>query len=342
MTVSESQTEQPLDDSPAAAPGIAERAGQRAAPSTRRRPLWSLPALLLAVAPFFLGPADLDVLTRILSYGLLAASLSLLIGFLRLPSLGQAAPFGIGAYTAGLMAIHVTPFAPLLMVGGAAAAAVGSALVGWLLVRTSGIYFLMLTLAVGEIVFELAETSRGVTGGSNGLYGIPAPELSGPVTGAAPIYWLVLAGATVGFAALWAVARSPFGLALRGVGDNEERMRSLGYRTRRHKLAGWCISGAVAGLGGALLAMHQQLVVPGYAGLSTSIAALVAVVVGGAGSLWGACIGAGIVIVLRDEIGSSLGGHGPLLLGAIFILVVYVAPGGLAGLLARLVAWRRA
>jgi branched-chain amino acid transport system permease protein len=205
-------------------------------------------------------------------------------------------------------------------------------------VRSRGIYFLMLTLAVGEIVFLFAARSEDLTGGFNGLYGIPAFELApgSAVTEPAPVYWFLLSIFVVGYAVLWTITRSPFGLALRGIRDNEARMTALGYATTRYKLAAYCLAGAVAGLAGAMLAAQQKLVTPADASFTTSVAALVAVIIGGAGSLWGACLGAAVVIIVRDEIGSSLDGHGPLLLGVVFILAVYLLPGGLAAVLGRL------
>ncbi|MGH2945136.1 MAG: branched-chain amino acid ABC transporter permease [Solirubrobacteraceae bacterium] len=320
------------------AAGIAASALPQATVNRRELSLHGAALALLAAAPFMLGPGYLSTLGRILFFALLAASLALLVGFVGLPSLGHAAYFGIGAYAAGLIGIHVTASAPVQLAVAVLVAAAVAVPTGWLAIRSHGIYFLMLTLAIGEIVFLFAERSENVTGGSNGLFGIPASEVlpGAPVTDPAPLYWYVLAVFAVGYAVLWAATRSPFGLALRGIRDNEDRMRALGYATRRYKLAAFCLAGAVAGLAGALLAAHSRFVTPTDASFGTSVVALVAVIIGGAGSLWGACLGAAIVIIVRDEIGSSLGGHGPLVLGAVFILAVYLLPGGIAGLLGRL------
>lgn len=291
--------------------------------------------VLLALAPLGLEPNQLTVLGRILYYGLLAASLDLLVGVVGLPSLAGAAYFAVGAYAAGLMAKHVTAVGPLMVLGAGLAGAVAAALSGWLVVRSRGIFFLMLTLAVGEIVFRFAETSDGLTGGSNGLYGIPATEaLPGmALTDVAAKYWFVLAVAAVGFAALWAVARSTFGDTLRGIRDNEARMASIGYPTWRCTYAAYVISGLIGGVAGSLVAVQQQIVTTGDAAFGTAVLALVAVIIGGAGTLWGPVLGAAIVVITRDEIGQSLGGHGPLLLGAVFIVCVYLMPRGVAGLL---------
>jgi branched-chain amino acid transport system permease protein len=128
------------------------------------------------------------------------------------------------------------------------------------------------------------------------------------------------------------VARSPFGAALRGIRDNEPRMRALGYPTSLYKYAVFVVAGGVAGIAGSLLVAQQRLVTPADMGFTTASFALLAVIIGGAGSLWGACLGAALVIIIRDALGPSLDGHGTIVLGIVFILVVYLLPRGAAGL----------
>jgi branched-chain amino acid transport system permease protein len=292
-------------------------------------------AVALAAAPFFLVPYATSTLTRILVFALLVASLDLLVGITGLPSLGHAAYFGVGAYAAGWTAVHVTAAAPVPLLAGAVAGAVAAAAGGWVAVRASGVFFLMLTLAIAETIQQLAESWESVTGGSNGLYGIPATQ-----TGVAAVHWYVLGGFLIGLLLLWAMAASPFGATLRGIRDNEPRMRALGYPTARYKLAAFVAAGTVAGLAGGLLAAQQRLVTPADLGFTTSALALLAVVIGGSGTLWGPCLGAAVVILIRDAAGPSLGGHGPLLLGLVFIAVVYLLPNGGAGLVKSLMSRR--
>lgn len=299
-----------------------------------RRLLPSLAVLVvLALVPLFVAPYETGILARILIFALLAVSLDLLVGITGLPSLGHAAYFGIGAYTAGWLSINVTAQAPVPLLAAAAAGAVAAALTGWLAVRSSGIFFLMLTLAIGELIFQLAQSWESVTGGSNGLYGVPAVRLAGtPLTLTGYVYWYVLAGFAVGYVVLRVVGASPFGSVLRGIRDNEPRMRSLGYSPFRYKLAAFVVAGAIAGLAGGLLAAQQRLVTTADLGFTTAALALLAVVIGGAGTLWGACLGAALVVLIRDALGPSLDGHGPLVLGAVFILAVYLLPKGFAGI----------
>jgi branched-chain amino acid transport system permease protein len=170
-----------------------------------------------------------------------------------------------------------------------------------------------------------------VTGGSDGLYGIPATELAGVALSDAQWFaWYVLGVFVVGIAVLRAIIRSPLGATLRGIRDNEARMRALGYRTYLYKLAAFVIAGAIAGLAGGLLAGQQRLVTPADLGVATSVPVLVGVIIGGEATPWGPCLGAAIVVVIRDVLGPSLDGHGSLLLGTLFVLVVFLLPGGLA------------
>jgi branched-chain amino acid transport system permease protein len=289
--------------------------------------------VVLAAAPLFLAPFATTTLARILVFALFAVSLDLLVGVTGLPSLGHAAYFGSGAYAAGWVSINITAEAPVPLLVGAAVGAVAAALTGWITVRTGGVFFLMLTLAIGETVQQVANTWESVTGGANGLTGVPAVRVGGaPLANAGFVYWYVLAVFVLGFVLVWLVARSPFGAALRGIRDNEPRMRALGYPTALYKYGVFVIAGGVAGVAGSLLVAQQRLVTPADLGFLTASLALLAVIIGGAGSLWGACVGAALVILIRDALGPGLGGHGTLLLGIVFVLVVYLLPRGAAGL----------
>lgn len=307
-------------------------------PAPRRRlPVARVAALVvlvvLAAAPLFMAPFAVNTLTRFLAFALLAVSLDLLVGVTGLPSLGHAAYFGAGAYAAGWVSLNVTAAVPVPLLVGAGVGALAAAASGWVTVRTHGVFFLMLTLAIGELLAQVAQTWDSVTGGANGLFGIPLPSLGGqPLTNVGFVYWYALAVFVVGFAVVWTVARSPFGAALRGIRDNEPRMRALGYPTATYKYAAFVLAGGIAGMAGALLAAQARLVTPADVGFATSAIVLLAVVIGGAGSLWGAALGAALVIGIRDFLGPSLDGHGELLLGIVFVLVVYLLPRGAAGL----------
>jgi branched-chain amino acid transport system permease protein len=196
----------------------------------------------------------------------------------------------------------------------------------------------MITLAIGEIAFSAAVRWKDVTRGTDGysgipavvpLPGIPALELDGLV------YFYVLAVFLVLFLLVRLLVASPFGLALRGLRDNEARMRAVGYPTNGLALAGYCVAGALAGMAGSLFVSVQRFVSPGDAGFEVAALALLAVIIGGVGSMWGACVGAAVVIVTRDYLGGYVAGRAPLLLGILFVVAVYLLPRGIAGMRAR-------
>lgn len=291
-------------------------------------------AALLVAAPLVLGPYPVTTATRILAFAVLVLSVDLLTGVTGLPTLGQAAYFGVGAYTAALVGIHVTADAAAQVIAACVAGLIAAAVTGWIAVRARGIVFFMLTLAIGESVHQVADTWSAL-GASNGLSGMPPIRLFGspPLLAAGFVYWWVLAVAIAVFAAVTLVARSPYGRTLRGIRDNEPRMRALGYRTAAARYGVFCLAGAVAGVGGALWAAQARFVSPGDLGFEVAALALLSVVIGGAGSLWGPCLGAALVLIVRDNLSASLGGHGPLLLGLVFIAVVFLMPRGVAGVI---------
>lgn len=289
---------------------------------------------LLAAAPFMVSATGISSLSRILALALLAVSLDLLVGISGLPSLGHAAPFGVGVYAAGLTTKHLSTWAPVPLLVAVLVAALFAALTGAIIVRTRGTYFLMLTLAVAEIFHILADKWTPVTGGSNGLTGIKTITLApggDPVRLAGLRYYWVLVVFVIGFAVVWWVSHSNFGRSLRGIRDNEERMGSLGYSSFALKLVVYTIAGGVAGAAGAAWVTEARFAAPADLGFEISAMALLAVVIGGRGRLWGAVLGAALVTWVRDVVGAELGGRGPLLLGLVFIAAVYLIPRGIAG-----------
>jgi branched-chain amino acid transport system permease protein len=296
----------------------------------------------LVALPFGSSAYTVGVVGRILAFGVFVASLDLLVGVAGLPSLGHAAFFGIGAYAGALVARDVTAVGPVQLVLAAAIGAAVAGLTGLVTIRSRGVYFLMLTLAIGELARQLADSWTSLTGGTNGVASVPALQLvpgGDPVVIAGHVYWYVLGVTAIAYGLLAAVRASAFGQALRGVRDNEDRMRTLGYSVTGLKLAALVTAGGAAGLGGSLWLTQLRFVSPTDVGFTTSALALLCVVIGGRGSLWGPFAAAAVVIVVRDELGTVIGGRGPLLLGLTFIAVVYLLPSGLAGLVPA--AWQR-
>ena len=276
------------------------------------------------------------VLRDMLVFATLALSLNLLVGYAGMPSLGHAAYFGSGAYAAAIVGQRLgTEQLPVTMGAAVLVAAALALLVGLLVVRSAGIFFLMLTLAFAQLVFAIAFQATDLTGGSNGFSGVRRPVL-GPLDFNAPdrMYVLVAAVFLLVTLFLWRVARSPYGRALVGVRENERRMRALGYDTTRLKLSAFVLAGALAGIAGALSAYSVRFVGPNDVGLGTSITAFVMVLIGGAGTIIGPMIGAAIVLYIERILSSSIG-FSQTVLGVLFIAFVLLARQGIAGLAAR-------
>jgi branched-chain amino acid transport system permease protein len=293
--------------------------------------LWTLVSVGVASLGLFADPYTATTLSRILVVGLLAASVTLLAGWCGLASLGQTAPFAAGAYTTGVLARHHETVGPVLLLAAAGAGMALAALTGPVVLRARGTVFLMVSLAVGELATTAATKWTGLTGGSDGLFAIPATS---PWPGSDPrhVYLYVLAATTVVVAATAAVLRSPAGLLLRATRDNEARLRAAGHPTRRYLYAAYTGAGAIAGIGGSLLVTVQRYVSPADVGFDLSALVLLAVVVGGVASLTGALVGAALIVGTRDWLAGPWPGHAALLVGTLLIIAVYVLPDGVAGL----------
>lgn len=297
------------------------------------RAVVAIALLALALLPLILAPYPLSLVSRALAFALMVISVDLLTGIMGMPTLGQVAYFGAGAYTAGLVGIHVSASGLVQLGVGVAAGAVLALLTGAVAVRTAGIVFLMVTLAIGELA-HLAADGMSVVGGSNGLAGIPPiTVLPGgePLVLQGHVYWWVLAVFLLGLGVAVLVVRSPLGRSMRGVRDGEMRLRALGQSTYPTKLLGFTIAGGLAGAAGTAWVAQARFVSPGDLGFDMAAFALLAVVLGGAGTLWGPIIGAGVVIFVRDWLGGQFEGRGTLMLGVVFVLAVYILPRGIAG-----------
>lgn len=307
--------------------------------SRRRVPLSAAAAVaILAVvgaAPLMgAGVYTVVVLTNVLAFALLAVSVSLVAGHAGLLSLAHAAYAGVAGYAVVLLARAGADDAALQLLAAVLAGAAIAALTGWIVVRATGTFFLMLSLAVGELLHVLAVQWREVTQGSDGVTAGSAFTVFGsePVVLSGYVFWAAF-GVFVCFVGLvGCVIRSPFGATLRGIRDNEARMRSLGYPTPRYKYAVWVLSGAVAGAAGWIsVAQLPRFATPGQMSFHVASLLLLAVVIGGMSSLWGVCIAATVVVLMTDVVSQDLGGRGPLLLGVSFVLAVYLLPRGIAG-----------
>jgi len=318
---------------------LAVAAALTAVPPARRWAGYAASVLLAAGVGAVADAYTAITLARILALGLLAVSVAVLTGWAGLPSLGQVAPFAVGAYTAALLA-RAGHTVGVVQVGAAAAtAALFAAAVGVAVVRTRGTAFLMVTLAVGELTAAAAARWTSLTGGTDGLAGIPAVRPVWVVPALASdraVYWYVLAVTAAVVAVTVIVLRSPLGLLLTGVRDHEARMRASGHPVAVYLLAATTAAGAVAGVGGALLVTVQRYISPADVGFEVAALVLLAVIIGGAASIGGAFAGAALIVATRDWLAGPWPGHAPLLLGATLIATVYLLPGGMAGTVERL------
>ena len=283
--------------------------------------------LALALVPALMPGYLTSLATLMLIYALLAMSIDILAGYAGRTPLCHGAIFGTATY---VVMYYVTSAGgnPWLALPLGLLAAVGvSAVFAALAVRTSGVYFLLLTLALGMIVWGVCQRWTSVTGGENGLRGIARPvQLANPVV----FYHFVL---VVGLACswgMWRFVRSPFGLSLKGIRESESRMRSLGYNTTRHLFIGFLFSGLMAGISGVLYAWFNSFVSPSTVALAQSVKGLLMVIVGGVGTLFGGVVGAAVIIVLENVV-SSFTERWSMVLGALFVLTMIFVPEGLIG-----------
>ena len=306
---------------------------------------WSL-LVGVAVLAFFPALAEkfyVQLVTKIMILSIFALSLDLLVGYSGLVSLGHAAYFGVAAYTLALTAPASDPAnfwltLPLSL----AASALTALVIGALVVRTSGVYFIMVTLAFAQMVYYFFHDTR-VAGGSDGMYidtrpgiGIAGVDLANDLH----FYYVVLALLAGVFVLLALILRSPFGRALQGIKANEQRMRALGFATRRYKLAAFVLAGTLAGLAGYLAAAKEGYVNPELMAWHQSGVVLMMLILGGMGTLFGAVIGTFSYVLLQEWF-STLTKHWPLLMGCFIIVTVLLFPRGLAGLPQTLAArWR--
>ena len=283
----------------------------------------------LAAFPLVADAYLLKVATEILIFALFAFSLQLLIGVGGLVSFGHAAFFGLGAYGAALAVKWYGASMEAALPLGLALAALGAMLIGAFVVRLSGIYLAMMTLAAAQILYAVAFQWVDVTGGDNGIVGVwPSGWASGPV----PYYALTAALTLVTVLLLKRVIDAPFGYALRAARDSEARAEAIGLSVRRQRWLAFMISGAAAGLAGGLYAFSRGSVDPSLLGISTSVDALTMLLLGGIQTVTGPLVGAGVLHFMRDQI-MPLTPLWRLMLGLSIIAMVLLFPRGLVGTL---------
>jgi len=315
---------------------------------------WVLGILLLIIPAFASDFVMFQIMGWTFILGLIALSLMFLGGYGGMVSLAQMAFAGFAGYMVAIFgdsAISgisqgwpwwiVIPLALFLTVIFATA-------VGWLAVRTEGIYTIMITLAIAAAFFYFTRQNYELFNGFQGFNSVLPPELFGiDWRGPEAFYYLTMFWAVTGFGAVLYVSRAPFGLALQGVRDNPRRMAALGYNVTAHRVAAYAFAAVIAGIGGILLTWQSAQISPGTVGIQSAIDILVIAVIGGLRHPIGAFIGAFIFVLLKTFavdvlIALGLGGERfQLLIGMGFLIIVFFSPDGLLGLWEKLKASRR-
>jgi branched-chain amino acid transport system permease protein len=299
-------------------------------------------ALVVLVAlPNFIGAYTQSMITKVLIYALFAMSLDVIMGYTGMPSFGHAAFFGMGGYAVGLLAkqAHISSFWVILLLTLLICAAL-SAIIGYFTLRLSGTYFLMVTMAFGQLLYVVATKWYTFTGGSDGLTGIPRPDLGFHVNWTShKIYYFTLIIFLICYYLLNRFMRSSYGRSLLGIRENEGRMRSLGFNTWSLKYSGVIIAGVFAGVAGLLYAYAYGTMVPNNFALETSALPMLMVIMGGHSTLWGPALGAAVIVLVQNYAGIYMPDRWPLILGILYVLCVMFLRGGFAHYLTN--AWYR-
>src|SRR5688572_25222310 len=287
-------------------------------------------AALLLVAPPFMSAYWVGLLTQAVILGILAMSLDLLIGYTGLPSLGHAGFFGVAAYGVGILTTTYQAGFLASAAGGFLAGTGLAALFGLVVSHVRDVYFLMITMALGMVLWGLSFRWIPVTGGDNGISGIPRLEalLGLPASGPIPFYYVALLVFALSAVLMALLVRSPFGLSLQGMREHEPRMRSLGFNTWLHGYLSYVGAGAFASIAGIMWAYYNGFVSPTYLDLTASSELFLMVTLGGPATLVGPVIGAGAIVILKNVM-SAYTARWLLILGIVYIVTILWAPQGL-------------
>lgn len=284
---------------------------------------------LAALAAVWLHGYPLYLATEVVLYAIAAVALDLLVGYAGLVSLGQAAFFGLGAYAAAIVSAHAGPNLALTLAAGFAVAALFAAVTAPLSLRSAGIFFLMITLAFAQLVWATADKWHALSGGSDGLV-VPKLAMSDTL-----FYILAVALLLVIIVVLQVLVRSPAGLALEAVRQNETRARALGLSAFWYKYWAFVLAGGITGLAGVLHAHHRNFVSLADVDWANSVVLLVMVLLGGVRSLWGGVIGAAVFVLLQAWISTKTDKWEMFAIGAVLIAIVLFTRRGLWSLVTR-------
>jgi branched-chain amino acid transport system permease protein len=305
--------------------------------------------ILLLALPSFVPSYIQSLVTKMMIFALFGVSMNILWGYGGIPTFGHAAYFGFGGYVCGILIVHggISNFWVNLVLVMVITALLGAGL-GIPAFRVYGvgasdnpIYFLLVTLAFGELLVRVAITARWLTGGSTGLAGIPYPDLGIPgiTIDSYSFYFLVLGIVIVCLLVVHRLVNSHYGYALRGIHDNERRMQALGYNTWLYKYTSYIIAGMFGGVAGALFAYFGGVMVPGNMGMAMTDIVFLIVIIGSASVYLGPVIGAIVIVGVEYLASVYVPDRWPLIMGTIIVVAIMVIPQGLGVLLLKM--WRR-
>jgi len=296
--------------------------------------------IILVVLPAVLPSYLQGIWTKFVIFAIFATSYDLIYGHTGLLSLGHAAYFGAGGYAVALLMLHygIDSLWLGIPVGILIGAAVAAAF-GFIALRVSGMYFLLVTFALAQLLFSITWNVRWLNSpGMMGIAGLPRPDLGIPWFSWSTIslYYFVLVIFLICLFLIYRIINSPFGYALRGIRESEPRMRSLGYNAWLYKYIAFIITGAFAGLAGVLFVYYNRFISPTHIGIMFSFLPMIMVIIGGSGTLLGPVIGAMIIIFVEYFASLFTPERWPLILGGIFVVAIMYARGGVSIHLSRL------
>jgi branched-chain amino acid transport system permease protein len=304
--------------------------------SIRRILALLLAALLAILLPFLVGTYYVGLAVQICIFAIFAASLDLLVGHTGLPSMGHAAYFGAAGYTVGLLFLAGIKSFWFALVAAMAIGGGTAALFGLLAIRAQGPYFMIITIALSQVLWGIAFKWRSFTRGDDGIPGIGRPLPGGGIDLRPDMhfYYFALIVFILAFMAIFVIQRSPFGYALRGIRESETRMKALGYNVWLYKYTAFILAGVFAGVSGLLWVYYSGYVNPTDLGIDLSVKGLLMIILGGSGSLFGPAAGAALIVLLQNII-SGLTARWSLILGVIYVAAVMLFSDGIFSIMKR-------
>lgn len=296
----------------------------------------SLFAVLILLLPFLFSNYYVGLATQIFIMAIFATSLDILVGHTGLPSMGHAAYFGVAAYATGFLYLAGVKNFWCVIFLGMGLGGLAAAFFGLLAIRARGPYFMLITLALSQVLWGVAFKWRSITKGDDGLPGIGRPEI-GMGLNVKPdlsFYYFAFAILLIVFIAIFILVNSPFGYALRGIRESESRMKALGYHVWLYKYLSFIFAGIFAGASGVLWVYYSGFVNPSNLGVDLSVKALLMLILGGSGSLFGPAMGAAIIVLLENIV-SGLTERWSLVLGIVYVVAIMVFSEGIFSIVKR-------